>query len=43
MGPGVPYALAARLACPDRTGIAVRGFRQKLTETYPHLPGRRHS
>lgn len=35
-------AVKAGIKDPDRTGIAARGFRQKLTEVYENLPGRSH-
>ncbi|MBQ0862741.1 thiamine pyrophosphate-requiring protein [Streptomyces smyrnaeus] len=35
-------AAKAAVRDPERTGIATRGFRQKLTEVYENLPGRKH-
>ncbi|MBO8193188.1 thiamine pyrophosphate-requiring protein [Streptomyces oryzae] len=35
-------AVKAGIRDPERTGIAARGFRQKLTEVTEHLPGRKH-
>ncbi|UNS99866.1 thiamine pyrophosphate-requiring protein [Streptomyces tubbatahanensis] len=35
-------AVKAGIRDPERTGIAARGFRQKLTEMYENLPGRKH-
>jgi pyruvate dehydrogenase (quinone) len=33
-------AATAMLSDPERVGIGVRGFRQKLTDFYEKLPGR---
>ncbi|WP_369200370.1 thiamine pyrophosphate-requiring protein [Streptomyces sp. PU-14G] len=35
-------AVKAGIRDPERTGIAARGFRQKLTDMYENLPGRKH-
>ncbi|MGP3985926.1 thiamine pyrophosphate-requiring protein [Streptomyces sp. 3N207] len=35
-------AVKAGIRDPERSGIAARGFRQKLTEVTEHLPGRKH-
>ncbi|RKS71894.1 pyruvate dehydrogenase (quinone) [Actinomadura pelletieri DSM 43383] len=35
-------SLKATLKDPQRLGIAARGFRQKLTEMYENMPGRKH-
>jgi pyruvate dehydrogenase (quinone) len=35
-------AVKAGIRDPERSGIATRGFRQKLTEVYENLPGRKH-
>ncbi|MDJ1132194.1 thiamine pyrophosphate-requiring protein [Streptomyces iconiensis] len=35
-------AVKAGIKDPERTGIAAKGFRQKLTDVYENLPGRKH-
>jgi pyruvate dehydrogenase (quinone) len=35
-------AVKAGLKDPQRLGMAARGFRQKLTDMYENMPGRRH-
>ncbi|WP_030405937.1 thiamine pyrophosphate-requiring protein [Streptomyces albus] len=35
-------AVKAGIRDPERVGIATRGFRQKLTDFYENLPGRKH-
>ncbi|MCF6525625.1 thiamine pyrophosphate-requiring protein [Streptomyces sp. JJ36] len=34
-------AVKAGIKDPERTGIAAKGFRQKLTDIYEHMPGRK--
>ena len=37
---GDPESAKAELSDPEKAGLAVHGFRQKMTEYYEKLPGR---
>lgn len=37
---GDPKSAKAELSDPEKVGLAVHGFRQKMTEYYEKLPGR---